>query len=170
MPERPDVLHGYTRKVQTPLGVVNVTVNSDSSGPQEVFVNIGRAGSDLLAMAEAIGRLASLHLRSESSQSQHVKLNAIAEQLRGIGGRSSSGFGANRVLSLPDAVARVLDAHFNVTPSDHVSRPMPESHSTVTVANDNRYIAAHICPECHDATLIPEEGCNKCYSCGYSEC
>ncbi|NPA27244.1 MAG: hypothetical protein GXO36_06580, partial [Chloroflexi bacterium] len=28
----------------------------------------------------------------------------------------------------------------------------------------------HLCPECGQATLIYEEGCAKCYSCGYSEC
>ena len=27
-----------------------------------------------------------------------------------------------------------------------------------------------ICPECGQATVINEEGCRKCYSCGYSEC
>ena len=27
-----------------------------------------------------------------------------------------------------------------------------------------------ICPECGQASVINEEGCRKCYSCGYSEC
>ena len=27
-----------------------------------------------------------------------------------------------------------------------------------------------ICPKCGEATLVYEEGCKKCYSCGYSEC
>ena len=27
-----------------------------------------------------------------------------------------------------------------------------------------------ICPDCGDASLAHEEGCKKCYSCGYSEC
>jgi ribonucleoside-diphosphate reductase alpha chain len=27
-----------------------------------------------------------------------------------------------------------------------------------------------ICPECGGASLAYEEGCKKCYSCGYSEC
>ena len=29
---------------------------------------------------------------------------------------------------------------------------------------------ARLCPECGHATLIFEEGCQKCYSCGFSEC
>jgi ribonucleoside-diphosphate reductase alpha chain len=31
-------------------------------------------------------------------------------------------------------------------------------------------IIGDLCPECGQATLVNEEGCRKCYSCGYSEC
>jgi ribonucleoside-diphosphate reductase alpha chain len=27
-----------------------------------------------------------------------------------------------------------------------------------------------LCPECGQAALVNEEGCRKCYVCGYSEC
>jgi len=27
-----------------------------------------------------------------------------------------------------------------------------------------------LCPECGQATLVLEEGCSKCYSCGASKC
>jgi ribonucleoside-diphosphate reductase alpha chain len=27
-----------------------------------------------------------------------------------------------------------------------------------------------LCPECGQATVVNEEGCRKCYTCGYSEC
>jgi ribonucleoside-diphosphate reductase alpha chain len=27
-----------------------------------------------------------------------------------------------------------------------------------------------LCPECGQAALVSEEGCRKCYACGYSEC
>jgi len=27
-----------------------------------------------------------------------------------------------------------------------------------------------LCPDCQQATLVNEEGCRKCYSCGFSEC
>jgi ribonucleoside-diphosphate reductase alpha chain len=27
-----------------------------------------------------------------------------------------------------------------------------------------------LCPECGQAALVNEEGCRKCYACGYSEC
>ena len=27
-----------------------------------------------------------------------------------------------------------------------------------------------LCPECGEAAVVNEEGCRKCYACGYSEC
>jgi hypothetical protein len=27
-----------------------------------------------------------------------------------------------------------------------------------------------LCPECGQAAVVNEEGCRKCYACGYSEC
>jgi len=30
--------------------------------------------------------------------------------------------------------------------------------------------AGDMCPDCGLATLVYEEGCQKCYSCGFSEC
>ncbi|HET8846687.1 MAG TPA: LAGLIDADG family homing endonuclease, partial [Ktedonobacteraceae bacterium] len=54
---RPLVVQGYTRQVNAPEGKINVTINSDEHGPLEVFVNVGKAGSDIAALAEALGRL-----------------------------------------------------------------------------------------------------------------
>ena len=27
-----------------------------------------------------------------------------------------------------------------------------------------------LCPECGEAAVVNEEGCRKCYACGFSEC
>ena len=31
-------------------------------------------------------------------------------------------------------------------------------------------VTGNLCPQCGCSTLVYEEGCKKCYSCGYSEC
>jgi len=31
-------------------------------------------------------------------------------------------------------------------------------------------LGVDLCPECGHASVVNEEGCRKCYSCGYSEC
>ncbi len=108
---RPEVVHGYTRQVRAPEGKVNLTLNFDEDGLLEVFVNVGKAGSDVAALAEALGRLISIHLRIDSPLSQSQRAAEVARQLRAIGGSSSIGFGPDRVRSLPDAVARAIELH-----------------------------------------------------------
>lgn len=143
--DRPKRLHGYTETIQAPEGTVNITVNSDDGGPLEVFVNIGRAGSDTNALAEALGRLISLNLRLPSPMSQTERTGLVAAQLRGLGGSRQIGFGPKAVKSLPDAIAKVL-------------------------ASDAQHKTADLCPDCGNATLVHEEGCKKCAGCGYSAC
>jgi ribonucleoside-diphosphate reductase alpha chain len=108
---RPVVMSGYTRQVRAPEGTVNITMNSDVEGLFEVFVNVGKAGSDVSALAEALGRLISRFLQIDSPLTQDQRVAEVARQLSGIGGSSSIGFGPNRVRSLPDAVARAMDLY-----------------------------------------------------------
>ena len=116
MPEvkpRPPVVAGSTYQVETPVGIAYVTVNTNGGNqPVELFVNVGKAGSDVTAMAEAMGRLISLMLRMASPLPAMERARKIAAELIGIGGARSLGFGENRVRSLPDAVAKVIDRHF----------------------------------------------------------
>ena len=55
---RPDLLHGVTRRIETPLGTAYVTITEDDKGqPFEVFISLGKAGAPLMADVEAVGRL-----------------------------------------------------------------------------------------------------------------
>ena len=111
---RSQVLCGRTFRQPTPSGTAFVTVNEDEDGqPFEVFLNVGKAGSDVRADAEAIGRLISLVLRLPSPLSPQERLEMVVAQLRGIGGGRSWGFGPRRVRSVPDAVASVLAAYLD---------------------------------------------------------
>ncbi len=187
---RPPVLHGYTRNVKAPEGTANITINSDVEGPLEVFVAVGRAGSDIAALAEALGRLISLALRLPSDMSADDRLREVAGQLRGIGGSRSIGFGPQRVLSLPDAVAQALTTHLAESLDQHTSlstiamEDLPAAAETaISVQNGNGHgkssaalplipmLTGNICPQCGSSTsFVFEEGCKKCYGCGYSEC
>jgi ribonucleoside-diphosphate reductase alpha chain len=106
-------MSGYTRQVRAPEGTVNITLNSDADGLFEVFVNVGKAGSDVSALAEALGRLISRFLQIDSPLTQEQRAAEVARQLSAIGGSTSIGFGPNRVRSLPDAVARALDLYLS---------------------------------------------------------
>lgn len=110
---RPMMVQGATYRAETPVGQAYVTINTNGGNqPIEVFVNVGKAGSDVTAMAEALGRLISLILRMASPISPMERARKIAAELIGIGGARSLGFGENRVRSLPDAIAKVIDRHF----------------------------------------------------------
>ncbi len=170
---RPTTLHGMTYRKETPLGTAFVTVNINGGNrPFEVFMNVGKAGSDVAAVSEALGRLISLILRLPSPLDENQRLQEVIDQLAGIGGGRSLGFGANRVRSLPDAVAQVLREHLNSHfPSDtEASADDAEPYvEQLALPIADRPIG-DLCPDCGQATFIPTEGCRKCYACGYSEC
>ncbi|OGM05991.1 hypothetical protein A2125_02525 [Candidatus Woesebacteria bacterium GWB1_43_5] len=109
---RPMRVSGSTYKLKTPVGTAFITINEDESGnPFEVFINIGKAGSDVAAMAEAMGRVISKALKFNGNLTSREKALVIFDQLKGIGGRTSVGFGSNKVRSLPDAISIALASH-----------------------------------------------------------
>jgi ribonucleoside-diphosphate reductase alpha chain len=191
---RPYRVSGSTYRMNTPVGTAFITINEDEHGdPLEVFVNVGKAGSDVAAMAEAMGRTISTALKFRGNVSAKEKAREFADQLSGIGGRRSIGFGPTKIKSLPDAVAGALSVHYNFGINGYHNSPnvfgvyenKKESEQTeviasVPVANkeqqDSLFLHAtkekvgDICPSCGAGALVFEEGCSKCHACGHSEC
>jgi ribonucleoside-diphosphate reductase alpha chain len=159
---RPHSLPGATYRMETPIGTAFITVNDTPGGdPFEVFVQVGKAGTDTMAVAEALGRLVSLILRLPSPLSPRRRLDEVVSQLSRIGGGQPTGFGASKILSLPDALARTL--------GEHVGERVPAATPAAAAAGPRRLIG-DLCRECGQATFIYEEGCKKCVSCGFNEC
>jgi len=170
---RPTVLHGKTYRKATPIGTAYITINANGSGDQEpfeVFINVAKVGSDVAADAEGLGRLISLILRMPSPLTPYERAQDVIAQLRGIGSGRQRGFGKQRVMSLPDAIAQALAEHigFN-TDADLPGLPEEEDDP---LALQLSLLAPHgdLCPACGNATLLSIEGCKKCHSCGHSEC
>lgn len=179
---RPQILRGATYKINTPFGMAYITINDLNGTPGEIFLNVGKAGSDVFAMAEALGRVCSLFLRYGDHGN---KVELLIKHLKGIGGSGAIGFGANRVESIADAVAKALEIHVatNISYDDHDHDPAPVA---ATMAPSEPETADHgghggpgqasastsrdLCPSCGGATLINIEGCKTCSSCGYSRC
>jgi ribonucleoside-diphosphate reductase alpha chain len=158
---RPHSLSGATYRMETPIGTAFITVNDTPGGdPFEVFVQVGKAGSDTMAVAEALGRLISLVLRLPSPLSAQRRLEAVVSQLSRIGGGQPTGFGAAKILSLPDALARTLGEHIGLGRGEEPEAAAPAARRRV----------GDLCKECGQATLVYEEGCKKCLSCGFNEC
>jgi ribonucleoside-diphosphate reductase alpha chain len=160
---RPRSLSGATHRMETPIGTAFITVNETLDGdPFEVFVQVGKAGSDTMAVAEALGRLISLVLRLPSPLSAQRRLEEVISQLSRIGGGQPTGFGAAKILSLPDALARTL--------GEHIGLGRRQESGAEAAATPGSRRVGDLCKECGQATLVYEEGCKKCLSCGFNEC
>ncbi len=183
--KRPQVLRGATYKMNTPFGMAYITINDLDGIPSEIFLNVGKAGSDVFAMAEALGRVCSLFLRYGDHGN---KVELLIKHLKGIGGTGAIGFGANRVESIADAVAKALETHVaNNAEADHDHDPAPvaatmapadagEAEATAAAgygghgAHAGGSMSLDLCPSCGGASLINIEGCKTCGNCGYSKC
>ena len=167
------MLPGLTFRQSTPLGTAFITVNHTDQGAQEpfeVFVRLGKAGSDLEADAEALGRLISLILRLSSPISRVARVQEIIEQLEMIGGAHSIHFGPARVRSLADGIARVLGRYLEqATPGEALTAPAAEVPDT----NDALLAPTRsidFCPRCRRAAFTSTLGCMQCAECGFREC
>jgi ribonucleoside-diphosphate reductase alpha chain len=149
--ERPETLDGFTTRMKTGYGHLYVTVTEYDGKPFEVFATIGKSGRSTTAKTEAIGRLASLALRSG------IKVNEIIDQLKGIGGEHPVFQNGGLVLSIPDAIARVLDRRY--ISGDAVKGNHKSEYS----------LLGEKCPECGQ-TVSFEEGCILCHFCGFNKC
>lgn len=185
--DRPSRLRGITDARKTPLGTLYLTLNLWHERPFELFAQIGKAGSDVTAFTEAIARLASLAFRCG------VDPDEVAEQLMGIGGSRSVGFGPNRVLSVPDAIGHFLLDYLEENPPDQLARRQASLFDTDKEPGDRPLIAKvgaagrtsppdngkangsakarfNLCPSCGMNALAYMEGCSKCLACGFTEC
>jgi len=174
--KRPQVLRGATYKLNTPLGMAYITINDIDGTPGEIFLNVGKAGSDVFAMAEALGRVCSLFLRY-GDHGNKVKL--LIKHLKGIGGSGAIGFGANRVESIGDAVAKALEMHVAAS-QEQASAGVPVDAPPIAAAAEpvvtlpggksGPVESRDLCPSCGSASLLNVEGCKTCSNCGYSRC
>jgi ribonucleoside-diphosphate reductase alpha chain len=145
--ERPGRLSGFTDNVKLTLPSGErrsfyITVNKQEDVPTEVFINAGKAGDESNADSEALGRMVSIALQ------YGVPAEAVVKTLRGINGGMYGSYGGRMVASKADLIAIALE----------------------TAGVENVLAKGAACPENCGGVLVPEEGCLKCYTCGYSKC
>lgn len=147
--DRPSRLSGFTDSVK--LTASNgerrsfyITVNKQDDLPTEVFVQSGKGGEEIMADSEALGRVVSIALQ------YGVPASALVKTLRGINGGMYGSYQGRMVASKADLIAVALE-----TASSAVDAPPLQNAA---------------CPENCGGELVREEGCLKCYTCGYSKC
>ncbi len=185
---RPKILKGVTNKIETPIGNIYITVNKTDEGEyHETFITVGHGGSDIGADTEAIGRLISLIFRLGNANSSQ-RMKAVISELEGISSGMVSGFNGDRVLSIPDAIAKGLkkvddpslyskQEKMPLFTEDNATKAKDEGVQEVESLSSasKPSVDASMCPICGNYSVMLVEGCKKCSpqlgGCGeYSEC
>ncbi len=169
---RPEVLRGITYKLKTAYGNLYITINEDEHGPFEVFSQMGKAGGFFAANLEAICRMISLSLRSG------VHIESVIRQIKGIRDPQPIWHKGEMILSLPDAIAQILEKHMKARQN---KLDLQWGDGAATLKEPVRLVLergagdvvdlgfAPACPDC-GGVLAFQEGCAKCGACGFSRC
>jgi ribonucleoside-diphosphate reductase alpha chain len=192
---RPKVTTGRTERIETPRGRIYVVVNEDEIGLCEVFVHsfdveaeaIGRlaslavrAGVDPREVIEQLWRVQSKEVAMDrSSDGTVVRVTTIAQAVALGLGRALYGDGFRpdkefpRADVLPDPGIRSRQERLLFDGRAAVAqRAALDGDGDLTggvTANGLPLEFVGICPDC-GSTLIHQNGCATCRSCGYARC
>jgi ribonucleoside-diphosphate reductase alpha chain len=184
--DRPEALPGATYKLQWPESdhalyiTVNDIVQDGRRRPFEVFIN--SKNTEHYAWTVALTRMISAVFRRGGD------VAFVVEELKAVfdprGGQWMRG---KYVPSLLAAIGEVLEQHMvaiGFMPSPGAERDAHRLPRAVAVNDSGRGNASghaqghggetamrfRQCPKCGQASLIRQEGCDSCTSCGYSKC
>jgi ribonucleoside-diphosphate reductase alpha chain len=162
LPCRPQALAGATYKIRWPHSAhaVYVTINdvaSDgASRPFEIFIN--SKNMEHYAWTLGLTRMISAVFRRGGD------VSFVAEELKAVFDPCGGGWVDGRyVPSLLAAIGGVIESHLDQT------APSPTAEAT-PVAEPRQPSLGAICPRCGAFDLVRKEGCDTCFSCGYSKC
>lgn len=180
--DRPEALPGKTYKVRWPESehalyiTVNDIVQEGRRRPFEVFIN--SKNMEHYAWTVALTRMISAVFRRGGA------VAFVVEELKAVfdprGGYWMQG---RYVPSLLAAIGEVIEQHFiDIGFIQAAKVEVPEkfqqaaeaaggstiSGSTITGTGGPK--GARTCPRCSQPSLVRQEGCDACFSCGYSKC
>ncbi|MCL4406519.1 hypothetical protein M1139_00260, partial [Candidatus Parvarchaeota archaeon] len=159
--ERPYIMHGVTLKMPTSQGSMYLVINKNNTDQiKEVFIDMGRSGEVEKSYTEAIGRLVSIYLQAGGS------IDRIIKTLKGIKGGESVWFNGIQIFSIPDAVAKGIE----IVSKKREKESFGSTLHGVMEESPGQGSVAHVCPKCGEQTLIYENGCYICKTCGYTKC
>ncbi|MDB3952756.1 adenosylcobalamin-dependent ribonucleoside-diphosphate reductase [Alphaproteobacteria bacterium] len=167
--ERPSDLGGSTYKIRWAHSdhAIYITVNDIEKGgrrrPFEVFIN--SKNMEHYAWTVALTRMISAVFRRGGD------VVFVVEELKAVfdprGGQWVDG---RYVPSLLAAIGEVIERHLIsigfMTPDDQIA----EVSKREQAVGDDHLLVHRRCPKCGSASLIHEERCDRCVSCGYSKC
>jgi len=148
----PDIREGRTWKIQGTRKFY-ITINFDKKRrPREIFLNIGKSGTEIQTLAEALGRLGSLYLKDNPDKGEKV-VKTLQDIDAGGFYRLQEGVIAR---SIPDTLAKVLAAELGKQIKDSTEQ--------------GKGVIGDFCPSCGEPALVRAGNCKQCKKCGYSTC
>lgn len=165
---RPTSLPSRTYQQPTPFGNMYVIVTERDGQPYELFATIGKAGSDVQAMAEGLGRVSSKYLQAMSGEERRGVFGEIARQLSGIGGSGIPGLNKRQSRSIPDGIATVINTYLEGGEDDRAGNS-DLSHTSSSMATVTTH-TMNLCIDCGRMGVVMESGCSICKLCGWSTC
>ncbi len=173
---RPHVITGQTIKIRTQQGALYVTANMDNNAIREVFINLGKTGSEEKSYCEALGRLISKYLQVGGD------VKEVIDSLKGIKSNSSISWdNGMKIYSIPDSIAKALELVSGITTPMYAA-PLSQDASPKAIQVDGQQLSmpdgakrtsevkAEICISCGERGVIHENGCYTCQICGYTKC
>ena len=159
---REQELDAKVNRIRTAHGNLYVTTAFQNGKLIEIFTHLGKSGAAEHAQSEALGRVISTALQ------YGVPASEIANQLKGITSQVNWDNG-KLVRSVPDAIAQVIDqvtgTSLDETPDTKDVQTQFQEESAAVLSGSTL-----MCQECSSESVSMEEGCMKCYSCGFSKC
>ena len=158
---RPEALQGATYKIAWPESAhaVYITINDLADGggrrPFEIFVN--SKNMEHYAWTLGLTRMISAVFRRGGD------VSFVADELKAVfDPRGGAWMGGRYVPSLLAAIGGVIERH--------MSQAEPTEASAARATLPVRPFAGAACPRCGAFELVRKEGCDTCFSCGYSKC
>ncbi len=179
--DTPEIISAVRVRQSTPFGHMHLSITVDpvSERELEVFAQLGKGGDVAASDLEAICRMVSLFLRTGGA------LELVIDQLKGIGSSLSIPTANGRIMSLGDGMATALKRYLTAKEQvglraillgefivdEHAAIKQRNGAKSAGSSRGDKINTAYkiACPACGGA-LVFEEGCNKCYGCGYSSC
>jgi ribonucleoside-diphosphate reductase alpha chain len=177
--DRPEALPGQTYKVRWPESdhaiyiTLNDIIQDGRRRPFEIFIN--SKNMEHYAWTVGLTRMISAVFRRGGD------VSFVVEELKAVfDPRGGSWMGGHYVPSLLAAIGEVIEQHmidigFMPDPARE-RREMVEALAERKVANlpppgtEATELRLPRCPKCSQPSLIRQEGCDLCTSCGYSKC
>ncbi len=154
---RPEALKGETYKAKWPNAeaAYYITINEFDGKPYEIFIN--STSSKYSDWTTALSLMISSIMRKGED------VGFIPEELKKVKSHHDTAWIDGKMYgSLVALIGDIIGKHLDCGDSSMIEELPPEQ-----VKNP---LKGDICPQCDSPTLIAQEGCSTCMSCGYSNC